>query len=72
MSSDAQQLLALADTPVETQPLYAAYCSESGRTPEGQIEYDKQQFPGGCMTGFIIWAARRHAAAGAVKIGEAA
>jgi len=37
-------------------PRYLEYCRAMGRTdPEEQMEADEEKFPGGCMTGFILW-----------------
>jgi hypothetical protein len=34
---------------------YLDYCAEQGRTPEAQDKHDREQYPGGCMTGYILW-----------------
>lgn len=36
-------------------PRYIAYAKTHGRTPKKQLEYDREQYPGGCMCGFILW-----------------
>lgn len=36
-------------------PRYRAYTEASGRTPEEQLEHDTEEYPGGCMAGFLIW-----------------
>ena len=42
-----------------TQPIYEAYCKSHGRTPDEQLDHDIEEFPGGCMCGFISWVADR-------------
>ena len=37
------------------QKRYIAYAKYHGKTPQEIYEHDKEQFPGGRMTGFIIW-----------------
>lgn len=36
-------------------PIYLAYATAHGRTPEAQLEADR----GGNMIGFILWVSRR-------------
>lgn len=36
-------------------PRYLAYCRAHGKTPEAMLLHDQEQFPGGCMCGFILW-----------------
>ena len=36
-------------------PRFIAYAKAHGNTPEGQLEADRVQFPGGCMCGFLLW-----------------
>ena len=36
-------------------PRYLAYCKTHGLTPEEMKEKDANRFPGGSMTGFILW-----------------
>ena len=50
---------------VERQPAqpeystrYLAYCAALGRSPDEQLAYDREAWPGGCMTGFILWVSR--------------
>ena len=34
---------------------YQSYCRAHGHTPKQQRAQDDSDWPGGCMTGFIIW-----------------
>lgn len=34
---------------------YLAYCDAHGRTPDEQLVADEALWPGGKMTGFILW-----------------
>lgn len=40
-------------------PIYLAYATAHGRTPEAQLAADRATYPGGNMTGFILWVSRR-------------
>lgn len=40
-------------------PRYVAYAHANGRTPDDMLTYDYEQYPGGCMTGFILWISSR-------------
>jgi hypothetical protein len=37
---------------------FTAYSSAHNRTPQDQLEADSQEYPGGRMTGFILWVGR--------------
>jgi len=43
-------------------PIFAAYAAAHGRTPAAQLDHDKEEWPGGCMCGFICWIAEKKAA----------
>lgn len=36
-------------------PRYALWAKKHGLTPEAMLEKDKEDWPGGCMTGFSLW-----------------
>lgn len=36
-------------------PRYVWYAQAYSRSPENQLAHDKQEWVGGCMTGFILW-----------------
>jgi len=40
-------------------PRYLAYCLAHARTPDEMREADSEDWPGGKMTGFILWMSRR-------------
>jgi hypothetical protein len=51
----------------EWNPRYLQYCrATGGLSPDATLERDREQYPGGCMCGFILWhdaklyAAREH------------
>lgn len=46
---------ALKDCPSDINPRFWLYAKSRGRTVPGQILVDKRRWPGGCMTGFILW-----------------
>jgi len=37
------------------QPRYLAYAQAHGRTPDEMLAHDRGAWPGGCMTGFMVW-----------------
>jgi hypothetical protein len=44
-----------ADQSKRWNPRYAAYAKAHDRAPEQMILDDDERWPGGCMTGFILW-----------------
>jgi len=38
-----------------TNPRYVAYAASQGRSPSEQMAHDDIEYPGGIMTGFILW-----------------
>lgn len=40
---------------LEWNPRYVAYAKANGRSPAAMLENDRQEYPGGCMAGFICW-----------------
>lgn len=40
-------------------PNFRAYAAAHGRTPEAQLAHDEAAWPGGIMTGFMLWIAER-------------
>ncbi len=36
-------------------PRFARYAEMQGRSPEDQLDHDREAWPGGCMAGFILW-----------------
>lgn len=36
-------------------PHFVVYAHSQGRQAEDQLALDKERFPGGCMTGFLVW-----------------
>jgi hypothetical protein len=45
----------------EFNPRYVLYASVHGLSPEAMLERDKEAYPGGVMTGFMLWMGRRKA-----------
>ncbi len=37
------------------QPNFVAYAIAHGKEPQQMIDFDSKKYPGGCMTGFILW-----------------
>jgi hypothetical protein len=48
------------DEDVNLNPRYLAYCQAHDKTPERMHEHDDHRWPGGIMTGFLLWSAERH------------
>jgi hypothetical protein len=44
-------------------PRYLAYCKAHGKTPDEMMQHDIEAYPGGCMTGFILWSGEQLAKA---------
>ncbi len=44
---------------VKYNPRFVAYAAEHGRSPEEQLEHDREAWPGGLMCGFILWSNER-------------
>ena len=63
--SDGADKLKVDPKPIFFAPIgtstvrYALYAKANGRTPEAQLAADKVKYPGGCMTGFILWISAR-------------
>ena len=36
-------------------PRFALYARAQGRKPQAQLDHDREEYPGGCMAGFILW-----------------
>lgn len=34
---------------------FVQYARVHGRTPEAQIEFDRERYPGGSMCGYVLW-----------------
>lgn len=43
----------------EWNPRFVAYARANGRLPEEQREHDRALYPGGTMTGFVLWIGAR-------------
>jgi hypothetical protein len=44
-------------------PRYLAYCIAHSKTPDEMMAHDIQRWPGGCMTGFLMWSGQKLAEA---------
>lgn len=40
-------------------PRYVAYCTAHGSDPDAMLEADRERWPGGIMTGFVLWMSAR-------------
>ena len=40
-------------------PRYVRFATVHGRTSEAQMVHDRERWPGGVMTGFILWMSAR-------------
>lgn len=48
----------------EWNPRYLQYCrANGGLSPDAMLERDREQYPGGCMCGFILWSGAKLQAA---------
>ena len=36
-------------------PRYLCYCRQHDKSPEAMLAFDRDRYPGGCMSGFIRW-----------------
>jgi len=36
-------------------PRYVCYARAHGREPQAMLDYDRDRFPGGSMSGFVVW-----------------
>jgi hypothetical protein len=39
----------------EWNPQYVQYAKVHGRTPDDMLAHDRERWPGGVMTGYILW-----------------
>jgi hypothetical protein len=39
----------------EWNPQYVQYAKVHGRTPDDMLVHDRERWPGGIMTGYILW-----------------
>ena len=44
---------------MDYNPRYVAYARSHGHTPDAMLETDNREWPGGCMTGFMLWLGAR-------------
>jgi len=46
-------------TPSKWNPNYVAFARAHGRTPDAQAQFDRAKWPGGQMTGFLLWVSQQ-------------
>jgi len=47
------------EAPLGLNPRYVAYATAHGKSPAEMMAADDIEWPGGCMTGFILWMSER-------------
>ena len=58
-SEDALAMFTQLARSADVNPRYAMYAMAHGRSILAQQAFDDTTYPGGCMTGFILWIAGR-------------